>query len=29
MPEGLEKDIAQQDMADVIAYVRAQPTTGK
>jgi putative heme-binding domain-containing protein len=29
MPEGLEKDISQEAMADVIAYVRSQVTAGK
>jgi putative membrane-bound dehydrogenase-like protein len=29
MPEGLEKDLPPQALADVIAYVRGQVTTGK
>ena len=29
MPEGLEKDISQEAMADLIAYIRSQATTGK
>jgi putative heme-binding domain-containing protein len=29
MPEGLEKDISQEAMADLIAYIRGQATTGK
>ncbi len=29
MPEGLEKDVSQEAMADLIAYIRAPATTGK
>ncbi len=29
MPEGLEKDISPEAMADLIAYIRGQTMTGK
>ena len=29
MPEGLEKDISPEAMADLLAYIRGQTTTGK